>query len=104
MYNQTGGLEECKPALPLVILNKQVCTDKNIWWGSKTRPWTPELHCEGRKSAAEHVRIININLIFPFVKQIFEYMETAYPVLKTVLPDQLVVCSVIPCGFAGIFK
>lgn len=58
----------------------------------------------GAGSAAEHVSIININLIFPFVKQIFEYMETAYPVLKTVLPDQLVVCSVIPCGFAGIFK
>lgn len=53
---------------------------------------------------AEHVRIININLIFPFVKQILEYMETAYPVLKTVLPDQLVVCSVIPCGFAWLFK
>lgn len=90
--------------MPFVILDKQVGAAKSICCGCKTRLQTPELRCWGRTSAAEHVRIININLIFPFVKQIFEYMETAYPVLKTVLPDQLVVCSVIPCGFAGIFK
>lgn len=89
-------------SLAFVILNKHFAAQTDLVW-IKTRPRALKPR-SGVGSAAEHVSIININLIFPFVKQIFEYMETAYPVLKTVLPDQPVVCSVIPCGFAGIFK
>lgn len=32
VYNQTGGLEECEPVLPFVILNKQVCQIKYLVW------------------------------------------------------------------------